>query len=345
MSSRIKPITVVLALIVVGFASPMLGQQKGQWVPGQFGLNAGVIPDPGITYANLALNYSADRLNNSNGDQILQNVTGTYSFWVDENIFYYVPHHKILGGYFMPYVAVNYATGSVVAALPPLLPGNASGISLSGGGSGLADTFVEPINIGWHFAKRVDFNAGYAFTAPTGRYTAGASDNVGSGYWGNDITSGTTLYITKNQGTTANLATAWEIHGQKTVASTPSGQFSKITPGQAFTDEWGIGQVLPLKKDMSQLAQLGLVGYDQWQVSSNGGNYLLAGVSVAASRVPYYSVHGIGFQANYILPAKDVVLFFKYYDEYSAKARPQGRTIAFGFSWTLRIPKAQPAKP
>jgi len=30
-----------------------------QWVPGQFGLNAGAIPDPGITYANMALNYSA----------------------------------------------------------------------------------------------------------------------------------------------------------------------------------------------------------------------------------------------------------------------------------------------
>ena len=64
-------------------ALPSLAQQKGQWVPGQFGLNAGVIPDPGITYANLAVNYSADRLNNSNGDRILQNVTGTYSFWAD----------------------------------------------------------------------------------------------------------------------------------------------------------------------------------------------------------------------------------------------------------------------
>ena len=32
---------------------------------------------------------------------------------------------------------------------------------------------------------------------------------------------------------------------------------------------------------------------------------------------------------------------FKYYDEYSAKARPQGRTIALGGSWTLRISKPQ----
>ena len=306
MSPQIKHINLAVALILVGFVSPLFCQQKGQWVPGQFGLNAGVIPDPGITYANLALNYSASQLNGSNGNQIIQNVTGTYSFWVDENIFYYVPKHKFLGGYFMPYIAVNYASGSLVADLPPLLPGNTSGINLSGGGSGLADTYVQPLNLGWHL-KRADFNAGYAFTAPTGRYTAGASNNVGSGYWGNNITSGTTLYITKNKATTANLATDWEVHGQKTVASPVSGQLSKITPGQAFTDEWGFGQILPIKKDFSQLAQLGLVGYDQWQVSSNGGNYLLAGVPVAASRVPYYSVHGIGFQANYILPAKNLV--------------------------------------
>jgi hypothetical protein len=342
---KIKTAILSVCFVLVG-ALPSLAQQKGQWVPGQFGLNAGVIPDPGITYANLAVNYSASQLNDSNGNKLLQNVTGTYSFWADENIIYYVPKHKILGGYFMPYIVLTAANGSLVADLPPLLPGlGGSGTNLSGGGSGFADLYVQPINIGWHFAKRVDFNVGYAFTAPTGRYTAGASNNVGSGYWGNDITSGTTLYITKNQGTTANLATAWEVHGQKTVASAVSGQLSKITPGQAFTDEWGIGQVLPLKKDMSQLAQLGLVGYDQWQVSSDGGNYLVAGLPVSASRVPYYSVHGIGFQANYILPAKDFVLFFKYYDEYSAKARVQGRTIVFGGSWTFKFPKPAPKKP
>jgi hypothetical protein len=338
MSSQIERRVLVLALIIGGFASPLLGQQKGQWVPGQFGLNAGVIPEPGITYANLALNYSASRLNDSNGNRLLQNVTGTYSFWVDENIIYYVPKHKFLGGDFMPYVALNYATGELVA--------NITGTSLSsgGGGSGFADMYVQPVNLGWHL-KHADVDVGYAFTAPTGRYTAGASNNVGSGYWGNNITSGTTFYITKNKATTANLATDWEIHGQRKAASTPAGQFSEITPGQAFTDEWGVGQILPLKKDFSRLLQLGLVGYDQWQVSSNGGTVIVAGFPVNASAIPYYSVHGIGFQSNFILPAKDLSAFFKYYDEYSAKARPQGRTIVFGFSWTLRIPKPVPPKP
>ena len=63
----------IFVFLCIGLACvpSALAQQKGQWVPGQLGLNAGVIPDPGITYANLALNYSADRLNNSNGDRIL----------------------------------------------------------------------------------------------------------------------------------------------------------------------------------------------------------------------------------------------------------------------------------
>ena len=199
------------------------------------------------------------------------------------------------------------------------------------GGSGFADSYFQPLNMGWHFGKRVDFNAGYAFFAPTGRFTQGGSNNVGAGYWGNAVTSGTTVYITKNQGTTANLTTAWEIHGEK------SG--TNITPGQAFTDEWGLGQVLPLKKDMSRPLQLGFIGYDQRQVSHSSGTLTVAGMPVPESSIPFYSVHGMGVQLTFILPAKDFTAFFKYIDEYHALARPQGRTIVFGFSWTLRIPK------
>ena len=327
----IKIEIVILACMLLEGASSALAQQKGQWVPGQFGLNAGVIPDPGVTYANLALSYSAAQLNGPNGNSIPA-ISGNYSFWVDENIIYYVPKHKFLGGYFMPYIALNYATGEVVADI------TGTNLSTGGGGSGFADTYVQPVNLGWHFGKRVDFNAGYAFVAPTGRFTQGASNNVGSGYWGNDITSGTTLYITKNHGTTANLATAWEIHRQK------SG--TNITPGQTFTMEWGLGQVLPLKKDMSMLAQLGVVGYDQWQVSTSSGTLaVIGGTPIPERLIPFYSVHAVGVQANFILPSKNLLAFFKYYNEYRALARPEGRTFVFGFSWTLRIPKPQAAQP
>src|SRR5271170_7681833 len=41
--------------------------------------------------------------------------------------------------------------------------------------------------------------------------------------------------------------------------------------------------------------------------------------------IPYYSVHGIGGQINYILPATNLLLFFKGYDEYRALGS-RGRT-------------------
>jgi hypothetical protein len=43
----------------------LAAQQKGQYMPGQYGLNAGVMPSPGFTYANIDLNYSTGTVNNS----------------------------------------------------------------------------------------------------------------------------------------------------------------------------------------------------------------------------------------------------------------------------------------
>jgi hypothetical protein len=308
----------ILLAMILGCASGLLAQQKGQYVPGQYGLNAGIAPDPGFTFASLTINYSADSLKDSNGNSV-QGVTGNYGFWDVENIFYYVPAHKILGGKFFTMASLNLANGSLTADITPAQFG------LNGGGEGMADTWIQPANLAWSF-KRADIWVGYAFVAPTGKFSPGASDNVGSGYWGNNFATGTTFYVTKNKGTSLNLATDWEIHGQK--------RGINITPGQAFTDEWGLGQILPLKKDFSRLLQLGVVGYDQWQVTANQG---------LTAAFPYYSVHAIGVQSNFILPTKGFNLFFKYEPEYSAKARPEGRTFAFGFVWTLRDPR--PAKP
>jgi hypothetical protein len=310
---------------------PLLAQQKGQYVPGQFGLNAGAIPDPGFTYANITVNYSASQLNNASGNAI-PGITGTYGFWLTENILYFVPNAKVLGGHFAPLIMLPLANGSLVGDGPRGLPP----FGINTVGEGYADTWVQPVNFGWHWS-RASFSAGYAFVAPTGRFTPGATNNVGSGYWGNHFVTGSTVYLTKNKGTSASLFTHWEFHERK--------RGTNETPGQAFTMEWGIGQILPLDKQLHKLFQFGVIGYDQWQVSSNSGTIPVGPIVVQASRLPFYSVHAIGLQTNFILPAKGLSLFFKYEPEYLAKSRPQGRTLAFGGSWTLRIPKPQAAVP
>jgi hypothetical protein len=330
---RIKAgLNVIVFMVILG-AMPVRAQQKGQYIPGQQGLNSGILPDPGFTYANITINYSADTLRNASGGSIPLNTA--YNIWAVENIFFLIPGGKLLGAKVAPYiVAPTPANGSLTLGAI-----NFPNTTVQGGGEGLADIWFQPVNLGWSL-KRADINAGYAFVAPTGRYTPGATNNVGSGYWGNDLTMGSTFYLTKNKGTSANLFTDYEFnHGNK-----QTGQGTTMTPGQTFTIEWGLGQVLPLKKDFSRLLQLGVIGYDQWQVTNNGG---LVAPNVPASAFPYYSVDAIGGQLTFIVPPKHLNLFFKFEDEYRATARPQGRTIVFGGSWTLRFPKPQPspAKP
>jgi hypothetical protein len=60
----------VLICIGLGISSSLIAQQKRQYQPGEYGLNAGVLPAPGITYADFNLNYSAGRLNFSNGSPV-----------------------------------------------------------------------------------------------------------------------------------------------------------------------------------------------------------------------------------------------------------------------------------
>jgi len=69
-------------------------------------------------------------LNDSSGNH-LANVSGTYSFWVDENILFFVPKYKILGGYFAPYIALNPASGSLVADITGTSLSTAAAVQVS----------------------------------------------------------------------------------------------------------------------------------------------------------------------------------------------------------------------
>src|SRR5258708_27795445 len=105
------------------------------------------------------------------------------------------------------------ATGSLVADIPTQNPGIPN-LSAAGGGGGLADLFLEPIALGWHL-KRADIQVGEGVMLPTGRYTPGATDNVGTGYFGNHLLTGTTAYITKNKGNSPNLFTDSQDHAAR----------------------------------------------------------------------------------------------------------------------------------
>ena len=317
-------------------SSPLQAQQRGQYLPGQYGLNAGIMPSPGFSYINTEVNYNISALNDSSGHAVASANTN-FNLWVVENVLYYVPNTKFLGGNLGFSIMVPTLANASLVLETPGINGQTTW--------GLADTWVQPFSIGWHL-KRADIQVGDGLVTPTGRYSPGASNNIGSGYWGNDVFVGTTIYLTKNKGTSINYFGDWEVHGQR------EGTYGTYkTPGQAYSQEWGFGQVLPLSKDFSKLIQLGVIGYDQWQITDNGGTFPVntpgptcnlnsQGVCILpASLIPRYSVHAVGGQATFIMPKKDFALWFKYEHEYQAFNRAIGYTMVIGGIWTLRIPK------
>jgi len=50
---RVSFVILAFAFLLSLNLAPMLAQQKPQWVPGQVGLNAGILPSPGFTYVNI----------------------------------------------------------------------------------------------------------------------------------------------------------------------------------------------------------------------------------------------------------------------------------------------------
>ncbi len=292
-----------VSLLLVANADSCLAQAlppvRGMYTPGFNATNSGVMPEPGLIYANFFMDYSFDQFRPASGAIAEQRNAAVF---IDINVFEWVSKKKILGA--------NYA----LVALLPFSNSSISSPTLGaiGGGGGFSDSFYQPLTLGWHF-KRADIQAAYGFFAPTGRFTAGASDNIGTGHWTHSPTAGETFYLTKNKATSVSAYQLYEFHTTQ--------QGTNIHPGQTFNLDYSLMQILPLQKDMQRLLQFGLVGYGQWQTSNNSGP------AVDPALPAHYRVNAIGGAANVILPARKASVGFKLFKEFSNSSTVQGYSL------------------
>ncbi len=290
-------------LLLVASAGSCLAQAlppvRGVYTPGFNATNSGVMQEPGLTYANSFMDYSFDQFRPANGGIVDQRNAAVF---IEINVFEWVTKKKILGA--------NYA----LAALLPFSNSSISSPTLGaiGGGGGFSDSFYQPLTLGWHF-KRADIQVAYGFFAPTGRFTAGASTNTGTGFWTNSPTAGETLYLTKNKRTLFSAYQLYEFHTTQ--------QGTNIHPGQTFNLDYSLMQILPPQKDLHTLLQFGLVGYGQWQTSNNSGP------GVDPANPAHYRVNAIGGAANVVLPARNASVGFKLFKEFSNSSTVQGYSL------------------
>jgi hypothetical protein len=268
--------------------------------------NSGVTPEAGFIYVNQLLIYSRDKSKGPDGEVL---GTGSNSVVMDMNTLAWVSQKKILGG----------AKFSMSATLPFARNSLTSEVTgpVSGGG-GFADSYYQPFILGWD-KKRAAIRAVYGFLAPTGRFNAGANDNVGSGYWTHAFSSGQTFYLTKDKATSVSAFQMYEVH------TTQGG--TGIHPGQTFDLDYSLMRALPFGDE--PWLQVGLVGYNARQTTAKRGPGLTT--EQAATR---YKVNALGFATSFNLPRK-INFGFKYFQEFSNRSTFQGHSVQISGSIKL----------
>jgi hypothetical protein len=293
---------VVVAALYLFVTSPAAQSQvRGVYPVGMNATNAGVTPQSGITYSNLFVFFSRDEEKGRNGEVL---ATGQNSIMMDLNSFVWVSKKTIsvLGDpVFSASATLPIANNSLTSAING---------SLSGGG-GFADSFYQPVILGWR-TKRADIRAIYGFLAPTGRFSAGGNNNVGSGYWTSVLSSGQTIYLRDNRATAFSAFQMYEFHGAQ--------EGTRIRPGQTLNLDYSLTQSFSLQANLR--VQFGIVGYEQWQTTDKRGPTITP-VEAAA----HYGVNALGVGGNAILPDRKMSLGFKYFHEFHCTSTYQGYTL------------------
>ena len=263
--------------------------------------NSGVTPPAGFTYSNQLLYYSRNQAKDDLGNTV---ATGENGVIMDMNTLTWVSKDAFLWG----------ARYSAAATLPFARNDLTSDIhgNLSGGG-GFADSYYMPFILGWS-GERAAVRFIYGFLAPTGRFAAGATNNVGSGYWTHALSSGQTFYLIKNGLLTFSMFEMYEFH------MTQEG--TEIHPGQTFDLDYSL--MTSLKRTAKLQLQVGIAGYAQRQTTATTGPEI-----APPTEQDRYAVNSLGFAINAAFPRRKASLGMKYFKEFANRSTFQGYSLQF----------------
>jgi hypothetical protein len=276
-------------------------QSRGVYPPGMSALNSGITPAAGFTYSNQLLFYSRDEVKAEDGSTLP--ITGNNSVLMDMNSLIWVSSKEFLGG----------ARYSAFATLPFAKNDLTSDISgnISGGG-GFADSYYVPFVLGWN-KERVGLRILYGFLAPTGRFAAGANDNVGSGYWTQALSSGQTFYLTKGKSLALSAYEMYEFHTSQKGTGT--------RPGDTFDLDYSVARTFAYRNASTRL-QIGVAGYEMHQTTAKAGPE----ISLDQSK-ERYAVNAIGFASSVAFPRRNLNLSVKFFEEFANRATFQGFSL------------------
>jgi hypothetical protein len=295
-------VVLLIGTLLLLVPSPAMAQLGGENLRGDYGMKSGSQGPPGFYLGDIFYFYRTDTIKDLNGDDLSK--APAIDIFGNIILSSYVTKKKILGANYAFMVALPILNAEL--ALPSLDVGSQTW--------GLGDIYIKPLELGWHF-KHADAIAGYAFFAPTGRYTAGAHDNTGLGMWSNEFSAGTTVYFDQGRKWHAAGTGFFEIHTSK--------QDLDAKSGNVFTLEGGVGRAF-----LQGYANAGLAYVGQWKASEDSGrdvNPLVLGKNG--------SMFALGPELNMPVSKKGIFLGFKYLFDIHSRLATSGNYLLLSLTY------------
>jgi hypothetical protein len=273
--------TTIASLALLASLAGANAHAEGHYVAGVEGLQGASVPPPGNYYLGYLVHYDVKSFRAPGTDNDLPG-SNTASVTALANRFVRVTSTKLLGA--------DYGYEMIVPVVSTSLKLGAAGLDDSR--SGVGDVYLGPLVLGWHGAQW-DAVAAAGLWLDSGKNDHPASP--GKGYKSTMLTGGATYYFDAAKSWSGSALFRFERHGKIDTGE---------RPGNQLTLEWGVG------KNLGSM-QAGLVGYSQWQTSSDRG---LGMSDKKAER------HAIGAELVYPVPGAGLFLKGALYKEFSVKA-------------------------
>jgi hypothetical protein len=324
----------------------------GHYAGGFMNIRDYFLPPPGVYGALYTYYYTTSRLNDRDGDEIDSvtvvppngtPVTLDVELDVDMLIMspgvIWVPNITVLGARYGVFATIPIANSSLNTAVSTA---SGRGGDVEAGDFNIGDMFIQPLWLNWS-RKHWDATFVYGVYIPTGRYDtetfdlpggqtveAEDPDNIGFGFWTHQFQSAAAWYPKEDRSTAVMAALTFEMNSNK--------EDFDVRPGNVLSLNYGVSHVLPLKKDHTWLMELGLAGYDQWQVSTDHGDDVINDT--------LDEVHAIGGQLGVMYLPWHLSINSHYFYEYKAEDRTQGQVVGISFAKKFWGPKSkeQPAE-
>jgi hypothetical protein len=308
----------LLSVVLTVLAGATEAREMGHYVPGVANIRDLFVPAaPGFYYEQYNVYYNTDTYRDRHGDSRNSFDLGSNEIELDADVdalalvpqFIWVTKKKVLTGDYAFYIAPSVARNSVASQLSGL----ENRLDVDTDGSGLGDTFIQPLWLGWR-DTHYDLSLGVGLYLPTGKYDADDDDNVGLGFFTGQVQLAGYYYLDETQASAFMLAATYEAHGEK--------EDTDVTPGDHVTVEYGFSQYL------SERLEIGIAGFSQWQVERDSHPTGPLALDPNAKS----EVHGIGAQIAY-WASPQLNVSFKYMKEYNAKARFEGDWFSLNITW------------